>query len=289
MTKTKHGFTLKIFVPDEDPDGLKIVEKSNWTGQGIVFPRSLFGEVKQRKELSQAGAGVYVLWGPGETGGLPTVYVGEGDPPLPRLEQHMQKKDFWTRAVVFVGKLNKAHVQHLESRLYELAEDAKRCELDNGNKPQPPTLSEADQAEAESFLENVLLCLPLLGVDVFEKGSTQAQMPKSIALFIKAKKIEARGAESSKGFLVYKGSEALKPEAKSIHSYLSDTRKTLLEKGVFKEKDGKYILTQDYVFSSPSTAAGVILGRSANGRTEWQDASGRTLKAIQEAEAEGGK
>lgn len=36
-----------------------------------------------------------------------------------------------------------------------------------------------------------------------------------------------------------------------------------------------------YVFSSPSTAAAVVLGRSANGRTQWKDEKGRTLKELQ--------
>jgi len=48
---------------------------------------------------------------------------------------------------------------------------------------------------------------------------------------------------------------------------------------------GLYRFTQDYSFSSPSTAAAVVLGRSANGRIEWKDAQGRTLKELQEAEA----
>jgi len=43
--------------------------------------------------------------------------------------------------------------------------------------------------------------------------------------------------------------------------------------------------TQDYLFSSPSIAASLIHGRSANGRIEWKDANGRTLKALQEVEA----
>lgn len=46
-----------------------------------------------------------------------------------------------------------------------------------------------------------------------------------------------------------------------------------------------YQFTQDYSFSSPSTAAAVVLGRSANGRIEWKAADGRTLKELQEAEA----
>jgi Domain of unknown function (DUF4357) len=39
------------------------------------------------------------------------------------------------------------------------------------------------------------------------------------------------------------------------------------------------------VFSSPSAAATVVLGRSANGRIEWKDAQGRTLKELQAQEA----
>ena len=41
----------------------------------------------------------------------------------------------------------------------------------------------------------------------------------------------------------------------------------------------------DYVFTSPSTAAAVELGRSANGRIEWKDAQVRTLKELQAQEA----
>jgi hypothetical protein len=36
------GFSLRIFLPDGSPDGLRLVEKSNWTGRGIVCPRPLF-------------------------------------------------------------------------------------------------------------------------------------------------------------------------------------------------------------------------------------------------------
>jgi hypothetical protein len=32
-------FSLLIFVADGDPDGLRIVERSNWVGRALVFPR----------------------------------------------------------------------------------------------------------------------------------------------------------------------------------------------------------------------------------------------------------
>ena len=284
MNKTIVGFSVRIFIPSGEPEGLRIVEKSNWTGQGLVFPRSLFAVARQRLELKRTG--VYVLWGPGKSSQLPCVYVGEGDGVLSRLEQHVKNKDFWTHAMVFTSKdqnLNKAHVHYLEARLLRLADEAKRCELDNGNVPQLPPLSEADQADAESFLGDMLLCLPVVGVNLFEKAKVASSKDRD--LLLKAKGIEARGAENPQGFVVRSGSRAVKLEVPSCLAYFKELRAALVTNGVLKSSEDGYIFTQDYLFTSPSTAAGVVLGRSANGRTEWKARDGRTLKELQDAEA----
>ena len=143
-------FSLRIFVADGDPDGLRIVDKSNWIGKALVFPRALMPQVKARPELAQTG--VYLLLGPRPDGEGDMLYVGEGDPIRPRLESHYAQKDFWTRAIGFTtttaGQLNKAHVQFLESRLIALARAAKRMPLDNANQPAEPSLSEAGQGFA---------------------------------------------------------------------------------------------------------------------------------------------
>lgn len=275
------GFSVRIFVPSGDPDGLRLVEKSNWTGQGIVFPRAELQQARKRDELNRAG--VYVLWGPGESGQLPRVYVGEGEAVLPRVEQHARTKDFWTHAAVFTSKdqnLNKAHVQYLESRLVSLANAAKRSELENGNVPQPPALSEADAADAEAFLQDMLLCLPVVGLSLFEQP--RAADTGGQELFLSAKNVEAMGLDSAEGFVVRKGATAAKEEAPSMHAYGRDLRRTLAVKGVLSDKGNLFELAQDYTFSSPSTAAAVLLGREANGRTVWKDADGRSLKEIQE-------
>lgn len=282
---SRRGFSVRVFLPGGDPDGLKVVEKSNWTGCGLVVPRVLFSEAKVRSELERAG--VYVLVGLSEVSPLPLVYVGEGDPVRPRLEQHAKQKDFWTHAVIFTSKdqnLNKAHVQRLEARLVELARASKRCVIDNINVPQAPSLSEADTAEVEGFLADVLLCLPILGYGFFE--GTPEPAPRAVQLILKAKGIEARGFESPKGFVVRAGSRAVKEdkEAPSIHAYLKETRAELVRQGVLVNRGTVYELVQDYTFSSPSMASGVLLGRSSNGRVEWQTADGRTLKSLQDAE-----
>ncbi len=176
-------------------------------------------------------------------------------------------------------------MQYLEARLVALANDAKRCEFDNANVPQVSTLSEADAADANSFLEDVLLCLPVVGVTVFEKAQVAA--PKGSDLLLKGKGMEARGVDSLEGFVVRAGSTAVRTEVPSIHAYLSGLRRALLDQGVLTDAGEVYRLSQDYTFNSPSTAAGALLGRSANGRTEWKDADGRSLKDIQERQASG--
>lgn len=49
-------FSLRIFVADGDPDGLRIVEKSNCIGKALVFPRAMLPQVKARPEVAQTAA-----------------------------------------------------------------------------------------------------------------------------------------------------------------------------------------------------------------------------------------
>ena len=284
MTPKPHGFSIRIFLPDGTPDGLRLVEKSNWTGLGVVCPRSAFAEKKAGKEFTRTG--VYVLTGPSEKSELPRVYVGQGDSVRPRLEAHHAKKDFWTTAIFFVSKdenLNRAHVQYLEAELVRLAAEAHRCELDNGNQPVCPSLSAADEADVQTFLDEMMLCFPVLGVTVFEKPASAA--PAQQLLYLKAKDCEARGYESADGFVVLQGSRARVKEVASIHPYLTDLRATLVVNGVLELDGDSYVLTQDYEFRSPSTASATMEGRTSNGRVEWHDEHGHTLKELQAAAA----
>jgi hypothetical protein len=259
-------FFIRVLVPTGDPDGLRIVEKSNRPGVGVVFNRTNYKEAVHRAEFDKTG--VYVLIGGSDDSILPTIYVGEGDPVKNRLNQHYGKKDFWDWAAFFVAKddsLNKAHVQYLEAELLRLARDAKQCRLDNGQGAILPTLSEAELALADSFLQDILSIFPLLGLSVFEKTVTTINMPVNL-LTIEAKGIKASGYEDAKGFVVVKGSQLVKTETNTIHEYLSTLRKDLLAQEVILDQGQSFAFAQDQVFTSPSTAAGVVLGRSANGR-----------------------
>lgn len=275
-------FYIQVFVPTGDPDGLRIISKSNRPGVGVVFNRTIYNEVCTRPEFEKTG--VYVLVGTPDDSILPTIYVGEGDTVKDRLNQHHRNKDFWDWSVFFVAKddsLNKAHVQHLESELMRLAREAKQCKIDNSQEPLPPTLSEADTAFVEDFLQDILSIFPLLGLGVFEKTVSKTKKPIDL-LTIDSKGIKASGYEDAKGFVVVKGSQLVKDEVESIPQNLSTLRKDLLAQGVIVDSGLRYAFAQDQVFKSPSSASGVILGRSANGRIEWKNIDGKTLKQIQE-------
>lgn len=81
---TTRPFALRLFVPSGLPEGMRIVEKTNWSGIGYVIPRSQLKEFTQRPEAGRPG--VYVLTGPDpEEGGAwsSTRPRSSGPPPTP--------------------------------------------------------------------------------------------------------------------------------------------------------------------------------------------------------------
>jgi hypothetical protein len=46
---------------------------------------------------------------------------------------------------------------------------------------------------------------------------------------------------------------------------------------------GGLLFTKDHLFQTPSGAAIALLGRRANGWTEWKNAQGRTLSQVKRA------
>lgn len=279
--------SIKIFLADGTPEGIRIVEKSNWTGRAVVASRAQLAEALKRDEMARPG--VYVLLGPGASG-TSRIYVGEADVLRERLKQHAKQKDFWTAFVAFTStdqNLNKAHVKYLESRLIELAKAANQWEIENLAAPAEPPLSEADRADADWFLGEMLVIYPILGVDAFESAAEEAaSVEAGEVLSLKQRGAEGKGHETKDGFVVLSGSRARAAETNSIHEYMRELRKQLLDKGVLFPEGEHLVFTQDYRFASPSTAAGVMVGSAANGRVAWKTSAGKTLKEIQNQSAE---
>ena len=77
-------------------------------------------------------------------------------------------------------------------------------------------------------------------------------------------------------FVVKKGGRIAHDVTDGLPTGYKEARDKLISDGVIVND----LFTEDYTFSSPSTAAAVVLGRSSNGQKEWTCLDGRSLGTV---------
>lgn len=277
--------TLKLFLPYGDARRLRVGEVSNWTGKALAAPRTELEDLLARDEL--ASSGIYFLLGVDPDTGDNLAYIGEAEVIRDRLKQH-KSRDFWNSVVVFVSKdenLTKAHVRYLENRLLQEARSAGRYSLENTNASNPK-LPESDREDMEVYLSRIRQVLPVLGSDLLSPiaGTPKPSHPQPL-LVCKIKNAVATGRRTEGGFVVFANStavHAVRPSAESQYPNTIALRRRLIQDKTLVERDDVYVFTRDVEFSSPSAAAAVVHGGSANGLTAWKDNSGKSLKELEE-------
>lgn len=284
------GRSLRLFLVDGSPNGLLTAEIMNWTGHVLTGPRSKLAELVQRPECARTG--IYFLIGPDPEDSLRTrVYIGESDDVAERLKQHNRPetpdgkggKDFWEHVCLVSSKdqnLTKAHVKYLESKLIAMATSAGRCVLGNGTAHEYEGLPESDRADMAYFLEQVRTVLPVLGFDFLRErarthpqsqpvnGAVPAESPRFVAE-VKKYKITAYAKEIDGEFIVLKGSLARGAWEGAVGGYTALFNQLVADGVLVQGAGGLRIFSDDYAFNSPSAAAAVVSGRSANGRVHW--------------------
>ena len=203
----------------------------------------------------------------------------------PSLFNFLNQKDFWNETIVFISKdenLIKAHVKYLENRLYDIALNAKRYKVENSITPTQSSISESDRAEMEEFIENIKMLVNTLGHKVFDEKRDFKPKQKLETFLIKAARgADGQGEPTSDGFVVFKGSKAASTIVNSMTPSFIKFRQKLIDEGVLIDRLEYFEFSDDYVFSSPSTAAVIIMGRNANGLSEWKLKNGTTLKEFE--------
>ncbi|CAN5423888.1 GIY-YIG nuclease family protein [soil metagenome] len=275
--------TIKLFLIHGDPKRLRTAEISNWSGKAVAAPRTEFDEFLARDELAQSG--VYILTGADALSGEPHAYVGEAEVLRDRLKIH-KSLDFWVQATAFVSKdenLTKSHIRYLEGRLIGHAQFAGRTKLTNA-QASGAKLPESDREDMEVFLTKVHQLLPVLGSDILTPV-VQPKTPgqKSVLLYCEIKGLRATGERTPDGFVVFTGSQAVPTLRASVekYPYLGALREKLLKEGTLQPNGSALVFTKDVQFSSPSAAAVVIHGGSANGLIAWRTQNGTTLKELE--------
>ncbi len=128
----------------------------------------------------------------------------------------------------------------------------------------------------DEFAYYIKMITNTLGYKAFEK-LVENEFQTDYNYFIKSVGLNAEGKFTNEGFVVIKGSQSSITFKKASSKSLKRKWEFLREANIVNS-DGVFI--KDYLFSSPSTAAAMILGRNANGLIEWKNQNKKTLKEV---------
>lgn len=294
------GKSINLFLMDGEASGRIKCTLANWTGIAYKIPRTELDRCKEREDLKQSG--VYFLFGTSDTTGKGVVYIGQagarknGEGILNRLQEHKRnpEKDYWTEAIVFTTSNNSfgpTEISYLENRFCNLALQANRYDVKNGNDPTLGNITEEKECELEEFIDYAKVIMGTLGHKLFEpitkpteekNDITDKQADEIGQLYLKRNiknigTVEATGMQTAEGFVVLAGSHISPSDDDTIPEVIKEKRKrTTLD------TEGK--LTENLLFTSPSYAAMFVIGKSANGLTSWKDEKGHTLKSLESDE-----
>ncbi|MGO1285658.1 MAG: GIY-YIG nuclease family protein [Brachybacterium sp.] len=309
------GKQVRLFLVDGKPGGLMTAEIGNWTGHVLRGKRLELGEIRKRTEAGRTG--IYILFGSNAEGDA-VAYIGESDNVGKRLVNHDSKKDFWDEVAIITSKdanLTSAHVRYLESRLVRIARTVGRVSLENVQGPTGGAeLPEADASDMDYFIEQVRILMPVLGYDIFRgRAASVPERPTKTAgqatpgvedmtvdspqfQLRTSKGIDARAQVIDGEFTVLEGSvvsAAMRRSGKQSESTARQFENRSLQhaemlKSAVPLAGGVLArLTKDIVYSSPSAAASVVVGRaSSNGRIEWVSENGQSYGTWEISQAE---
>lgn len=293
----KRSKNINMFLMDGEVTGKIKCTLSNWTGVIYKIPRIQLGDLKSRDEMKQSG--IYFLFGRDEDKQKDVTYIGQattrknGEGVLLRIQEHTRDThaDYFNDVIILTTQNNSfgpTEISYLENKFTQLAKEAGRYIVKNGNDPNPGNVTEEKESELDEIVENTLMIIGTLGYRVFvpmtKKVSQDLTDNHSTYLYLKRKTkksnkvIEATCERTTEGFVVLEGSQVEIKDSPYLPASLKEMRQNLIASRVIQ--DG--VLKEKQLFSSPSYAAAFLLGMQTNGRTDWKDQDGRTLKELEE-------
>lgn len=237
--------------------------------------------------------GIYFLLGE-DLDGKALIYVGQagvrknGEGLLLRLLEHKKngKESYyndWNEVVCFTTQndaFGPTEISYLENRFTNLAENAGRYIVKNGNEPTLGNITEEKESEMEEFIEYARIIMGVLGHKVFEplikKDETTEELiiEKDSPIFTYQGKFNARGKMTNEGFVILKGSEF------GNKLFPSASKSTVRNRQLYSNKIINNKTTDDLLFTSQSAAAGFVGGSSLSGNDLWKNDDRKSPKDI---------
>lgn len=125
-------------------------------------------------------------------------------------------------------------------------------------------------------LDKLVEICKVLDVSIEELLGTEEKMKENI-FYLKNKGIEyAKGKVTNKGFVILKGSKI----KSGIYEGLSKSLINFVQRERNSDSIQNEKFIEDYLCTTPTMAAVLILGRNSNGYTEWKNKEGKTIREV---------
>jgi hypothetical protein len=279
--------TIQIFLPTGNAQGFKQAEITSDMISVFEIPQRELGRFGKLPEAQQHA--VYFLFGEDDDDGSSKCYIGESDAVVARLTNHLNDKDknWWTRAFVAVSQKNnwtKAHIHYLERVAIDRARRAGRYIVTNSRNGHSASIPAPLQADCDKYFETIELLLSALGRPVLDVPQDESSTPISQRFHLNSQEAKATGTWTSEGMTVFEGSLAVPAKTDQIYKErITERQASLIREGVLEPRGNLLLFTRDHVFSKPSGAGQIVLGRSVNGWIEWRDLTGRSLDVFRKS------
>lgn len=285
MPQTSTPKTIQIFLPNGDPQGIRVAEITTRIVQVLEVPRSLLNDFYQMPEAGQVA--LYFLVGATDDGDE-AVYVGQTGDLISRLRAHNREKDFWEKALIVISRTNsltQTHGVFLEWYCIKTSREVNRYPDMNGNAGSEPFTPPPLQADCLEIFETAEILLATLGYPIFEKVARPSESGNGSQhdqrFYCRRPGVEAQGLYTSEGFVVLQGAIG----CRDVAAYMEETsldrrRQELIRNGIFLDDGSQLVLQKDYLFNSPSMASAVLAGKSSNGWVAWKSKDNRTLDEV---------
>ena len=243
-----------MFLMDGEVTGKIKCTLSNWTGVIYKIPRIQLGDLKSRDEMKQSG--IYFLFGRDEDKQKDVTYIGQattrknGEGVLLRIQEHTRDShaDYFNDVIILTTQNNSfgpTEISYLENKFTQLAKEAGRYIVKNGNDPNPGNVTEEKESELDEIVENTLMIIGTLGYRVFvpmtKKVSQDLTDNHSTYLYLKRKTkksnkvIEATCERTTEGFVVLEGSQVEIKDSPYLPASLKEMRQNLIASRVIQD------------------------------------------------------
>lgn len=263
-----------------DVDGIAILHDNLSVVTAYVIPGKKYREaltISKEKFKELTNPGIYYLVSTIQKGS--PVYIGQTRNGIARLADHLAKKDYWTKAIMFLAPIKRFSLDVIEGLEQDAITEAKTVAYYDVQTKVKGKLA-MDKNDFDGFYADIEFYMTMLGYKVSGEKNNNIDVQTCIStigkLHLSSDKVHATGNVTEAGFVVYKASSIAEKNRPSCGDSVKKKRKKIFDSGNIKNG----VLTKDILFKSPSAAAACLTGGETNGLIAWKDVNGKTLKEI---------